>query len=127
MGVSQHIGTCFRQRMVWNSRQKINGKFNQEFKVPKSTYLSWFNTPKAFANVYSGRTYAQVVSRPSHQSQGYSANQRHNKRGTRIVTVPQGNANRPWLFPDQKKKQTKITQPHKARNTEINFLLKKKY
>ena len=91
--MSKHIGTCFGQRIVWNSTQKIHKKFNQEFRASKTKYISWFNISKAFASVYNGRTYAQVVRKSSHQPQGHSANQRYNKRGTRIVTVPQGNAN----------------------------------
>ena len=80
-------------RVVWNSTQKFHEKFNQEFKVPKSRYISWCNISKAFANVHNGRTYVQVVGQMSYYILDSSANHRHNKRRTHIVTVPQGNAN----------------------------------
>ena len=59
LGVSQHIG----QKIVWNSTQKVAEKVNHEFNVPRSKYIGWLNTSNAFANVYNGRTHAQVVSK----------------------------------------------------------------
>ena len=92
MGVSPNIGTHFGHRVVWNSTKKFRKNYYQEFRASKSRYISWFYTSKAFANVYNGRTYAQVVSQVSNQFCGSSAN-RDNANGTRILTVPQGNAN----------------------------------
>ena len=92
MGISPNIGTYFGQRVIWNSTKKFAQNYDQEFQASKSRYISWFHTSKAFANVYNGRTYAQVASQISNHPWGSSAN-RDNVKGTRIVTVPQGNAN----------------------------------
>ena len=50
------------------------------------------NTSKTFANVYNGRTHAQVVSKITYQPHGQHVNQGYNKKGTHIVTFHQGNA-----------------------------------
>ena len=92
LGISQNIGTYFGQRIVLNGTKKFRKNYDQEFRVPKSRYTSCFHTSKAFANVHNGRTYAQVVSQISNQSRGSFVN-RDNVKGTRIVTVPQGNTN----------------------------------
>ena len=79
-------------RVIWNSTKKFGNSYDQEFQASKSRYISWFHTSKAFTNVYNGRTYALVASQISNQSWGSSAN-RDDVKGTRIVTVQQGNAN----------------------------------
>ena len=92
MGVGPNIGTWSGHRVFWNSTKRFGTTYDREFQASKSRYISWFHTSKAFANVYNGRTYAQVASKISNQSWVSSAN-RDNVKGTRIVTVPQGNAN----------------------------------
>ena len=91
MGVSQHIGKKFQDRVVWNTNKKVKGSFGQ-FGASKATYMSWFGTAKAFANVQNGRTYTQVASQTPKCTCGTFTN-RDNVKGTRIVTVPQRNAN----------------------------------
>ena len=54
--------------------------------------MSWLATAKPFANVHNGRTYTQVVSQKSKYVWGQAIN-RDNVKGTRIITVPQRNAN----------------------------------
>ena len=67
MGVSRHIGKKFHHRIVWNGDGTFKNSYDQEFQASKSTYMSWYATAKAFANVQNGRTYAQVVSqKPKH-------------------------------------------------------------
>ena len=91
MGVSQHIGKKFQHRVVWNTNKKVKESFGQ-VGASKATYMSWFGTAKAFANVQNGRTYAQVASQTPKCTCGTFTN-RDNVKGTRIVTVPQRNAN----------------------------------
>ena len=54
--------------------------------------MSWCGTAKAFANVQNGKTYAHVDSQTPKYTWGHVTN-RDNVKGTRIVTVPQRNAN----------------------------------
>ena len=54
--------------------------------------MSWFGTAKAFANIQNGRTYAQVASQTPQYTCGTFTN-RDKVKGTRIVTIPQRNAN----------------------------------
>ena len=91
MGVSRHIGK-FHHIIVWNSSKNVRKSFDQEFQLPRTTYMSWFGTAKAFANVQNGRTYAQVASQSPKYTWGTLTN-RDNVKGTRIVTVPHRNAN----------------------------------
>ena len=111
MGVSQHIGKKFQNRVVWNTNKKVKETYGQEFKVSKVTYMSWFGTAKAFANVQNGRTYAQVASQTPKYTCGTSTN-RDNVKGTRIVTDSNSNSIfiAPNLYPKTDSRLTKQKQ-----------------
>ena len=87
LGMSQHIVKGFNQRIVWNSACKIGSNFDQGFGGNKTEDIRWFNTSKAFDNVYDGRTYSQVATKAPAFSHSQHANHGNNEKGTNTITV----------------------------------------
>ena len=60
LGVGHHSSRHFISRHIWSSKIDKKTTF-KELSVDKPTLSEWFNKGNAFANIWNGRSYAQVV------------------------------------------------------------------
>ena len=96
LGVGRHSSRHFISRHIWSSIIDRKTRF-EEFLVDKPTLSEWFNKGNAFANIWNGRSYAQVAAQKKglpvsaacvHQTPDRNANAKKVENFLQIAKVP---------------------------------------